>query len=117
MKQSPLAGGLRRVATLALLGCPIAGAAVACERIGYYSITGSAAAGGDDGPGAGPSNGASTPPGAVSRAMVLETVNTCAGVLYGDVATAAAALDGAASAFAASPTPENEAAARAAWAS
>lgn len=117
MKHLPLAEALRRVATLALLACPIAGAAVACERIGYYSITGSAAAGGDDGPGAGPSNGATTTPGAVTRAMVLETVNTCAGVLYGDVATAAAGFDTAAAAFAASPTPENEAAARAAWAS
>ncbi len=116
MKHPPLAGALRRVATLALLACPIAGAAVACDRIGYYSNTGSAAAGGDDGPGAGPSNGATTTPGAVTRAMVLETVNTCAGVLYGDVATAAAGFDAAASAFAVSPTPDNEAAARAAWA-
>lgn len=119
MKPHPVSGALRRAAPLVALACSVV-AVVACERIGYYSITGAAAAGGDgdgNGPGAGPSNGATTMPGAVTRPMVLETVSTCAGVLYGEVSTSAAALDGAVAAFAASPTPENEAAARAAWGS
>jgi predicted lipoprotein len=89
----------------------------ACDRVTSYSVTGSAAVGGPGaaGPGAGPGNVAATGPGAVSRTMVLGGVATCATSLYGQFAVAASELDAAVSAYAASPTPENETAARTEW--
>lgn len=105
----------RRALASALVGFATIGSIVfagACDRVTSYTITGSAAAGDTR---SGPSNVAATGPGAVSRSMVLGGVGTCAVALYGDVAAAAAELDAAAAALVASPTPENETAARAAW--
>jgi predicted lipoprotein len=101
---SALTLGAATIATVVFAG--------ACERVTAFTITGSAGAG--DTP-SGPSNVAATGPGAVSRSMVLGGVATCALSLYGDAAAAAAELDVASAALASSPTPENEAAARAAW--
>jgi predicted lipoprotein len=84
----------------------------ACDRIGYYSISGSAGAG--DGP-SGASGSAGTGTGTVSRAMVLAGVATCAEALYAGAATASAELDAAAATLAASPSEQTEAAAREAW--
>ncbi len=89
--------------------------AFGCERIGYYSITGSSGAGqDDDGPQGSPSSIA-TGPNAVTRAMVLEGIATCGAALHGEIATSAAAFDSAAATYDSSPTEENLTAARAAW--
>ncbi|NUP06490.1 MAG: imelysin family protein [Polyangiaceae bacterium] len=96
--------------------------AAACDRVGYYSITGSTGAGDgddDDGSSDGPSTGqlstGSSTPSTITRAMVLDGVATCAVELYDDFAQAAANLEDATSALEDSPTAENETAARAAW--
>lgn len=95
----------------------------ACERIGYYSITGAsnAASSGSTGEGAadtGPSTSPSTiaaGPGDVSRAQVLDAVGVCAAALYGEVSSAVQSLEDATAEHAGNPSSETEADVRAAW--
>jgi predicted lipoprotein len=85
-------------------------AAASCERVSYYSFTGTAPEGTT-------TSTATTGPDttAVTRAAVLEAVGACAAILYGEVATAAAKLSDAAATAAASPDPAATQAARDAW--
>lgn len=90
----------------------------ACDRIAYYSYTGSTGGevdGDDDDGSVNPPSTAATGTNPVSRQAVLEGVAVCADALYGEIADAAQELDAAAGALAQSPTNANEAAARAAW--
>ncbi len=84
---------------------------LSCERIGYYSLTGSAGAGTDP---SGPSAGTGT--GTTSRGDVLAAVATCSASLYAEFDAAAADLDQASAALASAPSAETQAAAREAWA-
>ncbi len=104
----------------ALVGIPTLLCMPACERISYYSISGASDATGDAGAGAsghGPSTSPSTTtgPAAVSRAMVLDAVGTCATALYADIETATATLEDATAELSGDPSPEAEATARTAW--
>lgn len=100
----------------ALLGATGAAVAlmVACDRVSFYSITGSS---GGDHPGSTSAGSVSVGSGMnpVTRRGVLEGVATCGEGLYEEMKGAAAELDLAAGALAAAPTPENVTAARDAW--
>lgn len=88
-------------------------AAPGCERVSYYSLTGTAP---DDGESQGTTSattGTSTP--TVTRAAVLTAVGVCAASLYEEAAAAAAKLSDAAAAAAASPDAAKKQAARDAW--
>ena len=81
----------RRIRRARPLGAVILGGALAlghaggCERVTYYSITGSSSSGGPPPP-TGLGGGE---PGGVTRADVLGAVGACAAVLYRDFAAAA----------------------------
>ena len=93
-------------------------AAAGCERVSYYSLTGSAPD--DEEPGttteAPVTTGTDTTAPTVTRAAVLEAVGICAAALYGEAAVAADELRVAAAAAAEGPSPEKTKAARDAWA-
>lgn len=89
---------------------------VACDRVSFYSITGSS--GGDtpsstSGMQATVSVGTGVTP--ITRADMLDGVATCGESLLGDARAAAMELDAAAAALAAAPTAESVGAARDAW--
>ncbi|EYF01679.1 Hypothetical protein CAP_7884 [Chondromyces apiculatus DSM 436] len=103
-----------------LTGAPIA-AAVAlyalssgCERVSYYSTSGSAPSGTGATTTTAASTGPGGPSGEVTRSQVLAAVGTCAAALYTSVAAAAVELDTATQAASGSDV-EARATAREAW--
>lgn len=110
--RAPRSRGVRLVLA-AVLGL----AAVSCERVSYYSYTGTAPqddeTSGTTTTPAGTTTGTGAP--SVTRAAVLEAVGVCAASLYAEVDAAAAQLANATSTAAASPDPAAAQAARDAW--
>lgn len=118
----PHASPFRRSLCAVLATATFALAATAgCERVDYYSLTGTAQAGG--GGGAGPTTTTSvttsvttgTTGPAVTRGAVLQATSVCATALYAGAATAAAALRDAAVAAAKTPNETTKQAVRDAW--
>jgi predicted lipoprotein len=100
---------------------PLCSALLSCERVAYWSVSGSDAP--DDGSDpttttTGTGLGGSTGAGGGSpttRRMVLDTMQTCGHALYAEVADSAARLEERTATFRSSPTEENRTAARDAW--
>jgi uncharacterized protein len=101
---------------------PLLSALTSCERVAYWSVSGSDAP--DDGSDPGPTtttgtglggSGGGGPGEPTTRRKVLDTMRTCGHALYGEVVDSAARLEERTATFRSSPSEANRTAARDAW--